>query len=167
MKKLVLILILLTVGFTTTLLAQGKNTSLPFIIVIDNEFVNLSDIINDHFLITDSIGTVKDSIMCDYTIGKLLMFKADYKRLFVFKRKPGLKIYFQFTWRRVLPVETDLTYKIQLIPLEINDDHMVIQIFNASNKENQQKYYFKQGRSYLYQILTPGYNRIMPLLKEE
>jgi len=166
MKKTLLIFVSLTLVFILTVIAQEKKTSLPFIIVIDNEFPDGSDIVNSKLLVTDSLGNLQDSINCDYSIGKLLILKSDYQRLFKFKANSATRIYFQFI-RRKLDLGTDFIYKSEFLANELNDQYIILRVFNAYNKESREKYYFKKGQSYIYQIITPGFATILHLLKKE
>lgn len=166
MKKSFLILIILVSGLITMASAQEQDALLPFILVIDNQFDDGSGIINSKFVVKDRVGNIKDSMICEYRIGKLLMFKKDYKRLFKIKEDTSLRFFFRFQHRK-LDMGTDFNYNINFLPFQINNDYIVLKVFNQYDKENQQKYWFYKDKTYFYQIMNPGYIGSLPMLKKD
>ncbi len=157
-------LVLLIIGIGHVF-AQEDKTILPFIIVIDNEFPD-AEIISSVVKLADSAGMVKDSIICQYGVGKITMLKSDFTRLFEFKRKRNNKIYFKFT-KRQFHTGLDIVYNSFFAPFQINDTYTILRIYNANIKENQEKFFFKKGQPYIYQVVTPGFSTLLPVRRKE
>ncbi len=113
-------------------------------------------------MLSDSTGNIKDSILCDYDVGRLKMLRSDSARLFKLRHRPKIIIYFNVV-KRDLKAGRDVSYKVYLAPFEINEEFIILRLYDADVEENNEKYYFKKGQNYIYQVLTPGFFRIMPV----
>jgi hypothetical protein len=161
MKKITFIwIVLISVFAIEPVSAQNKQSELPLIIVIDNEFP-IASIVSERFFVADSIKNVIDSMNCDYDVGRLKFEKLDFKRLFKARATSGNIFYLNFTWRN-LKQEEELNYKIYFFPYEINEKYMIIKIFNADKEENQAKFIFKDRQKYVYDVISPGFMRFLP-----
>jgi len=170
MKKLLFFLFL--VFYVSISLSQERNNRMTFIIVIDNDLVDGSEIIDHKFLLKDSTGNIKDEINFDYQIGKLIMPQSDYDKLF--KIKSGYKLYAKFIDRRFDP-DSDYTYEISIPTKFINEEYptgfintgyFILKIYNAFNAESRAKYYFKKDENYIYQLIIPGMATLIPKLRK-
>jgi hypothetical protein len=162
MKKALFSFILI-IGFFST--SAQKSKSLPFIIMVDNDLPDASVILSSNFLITDSLNNKIDSLNCKYQIGRLTMSTTDYKSFINVRRnKAKWRIYFVFTYRHmhVGVNTTDYNYKCEFFSFTINDEYMILKIFNSFDKESLEKLVFKDGKSYVYQMVTPGFNTLLP-----
>ena len=171
MKKT--ILFLFTILSFITVSAQNKaGKVLPFVLLIDNE-VPVSSDTHGVFLIKDSIGTVKDSVMFKYDVGILSMTKTEYQKLFATRspNKLSLKIYH-------LSLNADTTYVYEKrIPIKyinweyphgyLNNEYFIVKIFNKFDSDSRAKYYFKAGEDYIMLITIPGMGDVIPRLKKE
>jgi hypothetical protein len=145
---------------------------LPFVLLIDNEVPVNSDT-HGVFMIKDSLGIVKDSVIFGYDVGVLTMTKAEYKKLFAIKfpNKLSLKIYH-------LSLHADRTYVYEKrIPIKyfnweyphgyLNKEYFIVKIFNKFDADSRAKYYFKSDQDYIMLITIPGMGDIIPFMKKE
>lgn len=168
----VILLLFASLSFIAVSGQEKESKSLPFVLLIDNEVPTHSDTWGI-FLIKDSVGTVKDSIMFDYEVGRLSMTKAEYNKLF--KVKPVYNIFLRISH---LSTHVDTTYVYEKKIWNkywnweyphgyMNEDYFIVKIFNKFDADSRAKYYFKPGQDYIVLITVGGMGDIIPLLKKE
>ncbi|MFI5161852.1 MAG: hypothetical protein ACHQHN_11280 [Sphingobacteriales bacterium] len=171
MKKVILLLFSIF-AFTIVSAQKTGEKFLPFVLLIDNEIPEPS-VTEGIFLIKDSVGTLKDSVMFDYRPGVLSITTADYKRLF--KVKPVYNIFLRISHKGP---HLDTTY-VYLRQIDnkywnweyphgyMNEYYFIFKVFNKFNPDSRNKYYFKPGQDYITQITIGGMSDVIPVLKKE
>lgn len=155
MKKVLYLFLLL---YSSASLGQEQNKRLTFILSIDNE-VTITGVTDGVFLLRDSTGAIKDKLPFDYHVGGLIMSPSDYKKLFSYDPKYRISIKFKYTEFR--PRCGEHTYEEEIPKGWLNEEYMIFNVYNASNKGNRAKYFFKPGQEYLIQIKIPSYSTIL------
>lgn len=149
--------------YSSALFGQAQDKRLTFILIIDDE-LPVTDITNGIFLFKDSAGTIKDKISFDYKVGGLLMSSSDYKKLL--SPNPEHRIFIKFKHIEFRPHHVEYTYEKEIPNGWINKEYIIFRVFNASNKVNRTKYFFKQGEEYLIQIKIPGSSTLLITRKQ-
>jgi hypothetical protein len=144
--------------FSSALLGQGQDKRLTFILTIDDE-LPVTDITDGVFLLKDSTGTIKDKISFDYHVGGLGISAVDYKTLFA--SNPEYSIFIKFKHTVFRPNYTEYIYEKEIPRKWLNEEYIILKIYNASNKVSRAKYFFKHGQKYLIRIKIPGSSTIL------
>lgn len=156
MRKILLSFILVLYGLS--LFAQEADKRLTFILLIDNE-VAANDISDGMFLLQDSTGVVRDKLPFTYHVGSLSMSLADYNKLFGSNK--GYKVVLTFIHTEFRPRYSQHTYE-KLIPSEwLNEQYIILKVYNRSLSANRSKYVFGKGQQYLIQVKVPGSGSIL------
>ena len=155
MKKVFLYL-LLTVQ-TLTLFGQEQSKRLTFILSIDDQ-LPVTDITDGTFLIMDSVGTIKEKIPFNYHVGGLGLSLSDYKKLFASNSDSRILIRFKHVQFR--PTYVEYSYEKEIPKGWLNEEYMVLKVYNKSVKSNRAKYFYKPGQRYIIQVKIPGSSTI-------
>jgi hypothetical protein len=140
--KIKALLSLLLILYSLNVFSQNKR--LNFIILIDNE-IPKTNIVEGRFIVKDSMGTRKDSINFKYQVGGLIIDSSDYKKLLPQNLKSKVVIKFDYS---TLPDLAVNEYKYEIPSEWLNEVYMIVRVYNYSNEESRRKYYFRKKNGY-------------------
>lgn len=140
------------------LFGQEKSKRLTFILSIDGE-LPVSDIKDGFFMSGDSLGCIKDTIPFEYHVGYLSMSPANYKKFF--SLNPSSRVFINFLHLLFRPQHFEKIYRKEIPREWLNEEYIILKVYNVSNKESRAKYYFKPEEQSLIQIIIPGNSTIL------
>ena len=156
MKKALLCLFLAL--YSSGLLAQEQSKRLTFILFIDSQLPT-TGITDGMFLLKDSSGVIKDKMPFDYHVGGLVMAASDYEKLF--KSTSEYRIFVKFKYAEFRPENIQNTYEKEIPKGWLNDEYIILKVYNYANKANRAEYVFKPREEYLIQIKIPASSTIL------
>lgn len=152
MKKLIIgILILMLSSYHV--FGQEQVRHLTFVLSIDGE-VPIETVTDGYFIISDSSKSIISKIPFTYKVGKLEIEGPAFEKLHSLSRKNSLSIVFY-----VRDLKTPLKTNEYMSGIWINNDYLIMYIYNKSVKENYRKYIFGK-RDYIVRIESSSLNTI-------
>jgi hypothetical protein len=150
-KLLVLFLVLCHVCF-----AQTPCRKLTFILLIDNE-VPTASISEVEVLSSDSLNGKK--FFLKYKVGNLFVDEKTIDELLKLNVQSDLVLNFNF--RSYYPLNSEKKYVCVIPQGWLNEEYVILKIYNKENKISKKKYSFKYNQTYITQILIPGKGTIL------
>ena len=149
-KILIPILAFLTSHKTSVLM---QNDQLPFILLIDNT-IPATNILNSYFSIYDNSGSPEDSIPFEYHVGYIEFNSIDYQNLI--HKYVDARIFINFKYEKFgSNAYFTKNYKEELPKGGLNEQYMVIKIYNYIDTESRKKFSLKKN-GYVFIIQSPN-----------
>jgi hypothetical protein len=158
MKKIIFLIAILPL-LHANLFGQQINNRLNFILLVDNDVVR-SNVNAGYFLINNSTGKSIDTVRFEYQVGALIIKKHDYSRLHSIDSNSQVFICFNY-WNYMFDHDKIFTYKCKITPEWLNEDYIILKIYNYANKYSRKKYEIKKN-SYRFIIEVPGHENVIP-----
>lgn len=136
------------------LFGQDEIKRLNFILLIDGE-IPIATISEGCFLMKDSTGNVTAKLPFNYKVGGLEVSASDYKILFSKSNNSKKFIRFKFNGPKTL-----YNPKLYQCPIWLNEDYIIMNVYNKYNKLNNEKFDFGNSE-YLVQIETSLFTNIL------
>jgi|GEM_PF-2553570 len=142
--------------------AQFKPQQLIFLVSIDREISQ--DVIEGEFAIKGSNGEQITELPFHVWVGRLEMNNQDYKKLLNIGSQDTLYVRFA---NNNFQLHTDYIYQVKIPNGMISNKYLILKIYNQKNEESRKRYVFPNGQEYVIQVVSPGFNTPLELLKNK
>lgn len=136
------------------LFGQDQIKRLNFILLIDGE-VPIETISDGYVILKENNGLTISKIPFSYKVGSLDFSLPDYEKIQTKLDKSNMMMEFKFLVRK--PTFMRYFYETSIF---LNEDYMIMNIYNKSKRENNEKYDFGK-KKYIVRIESSSFNTIM------
>lgn len=157
MKQIQLLILLLTL-LTNKAFGQDSCDRLRFVLLIDGR-VPVANVYESWFEVKDGASLKK--IPFNYEVGSLSFSDNGYKELKALG--PDTEVVIRFRYHQFEPKSAELLYEKSLKAGWLNQQYLILTVYNYSNKANKRAFSKREG--YGIEISTASFSTVLPRRK--